>query len=194
MNTSLRRTTVGSLTAIALCGGAVVASNATTTPDAERVDDTITLAAQHDDTIGGDRTVAAASDDLPDAPSPSPSSSTSSSSSSSTSSSDDGPQVGHEDRGPRTVTREDDDRREIRTEVEHVGSQTYPAADAGTVTVARDGQVLTIVEVTEAAGWRAEVERSSGTEVEVTFRRDEQRVDFSAEIESQWVKVRVRER
>jgi hypothetical protein len=90
--------------------------------------------------------------------------------------------------------REEGGRREIRREVDHQATRTYPAADAGTVTVTRNGTSLTIDAADAAAGWNQHIERSSGREVEVTFRRDGRRVDFKAEIEGNFVKVGVRER
>jgi hypothetical protein len=99
-----------------------------------------------------------------------------------------------EDRPPRREVREDDDRREVREEVQHAGTQTYPVAQAGAVTVTREGGSLTVTGVTPSPGWTHQVERSSGYEVEVTFRSDGQRVDFDAEVEHDRVKTRVRER
>jgi hypothetical protein len=99
-----------------------------------------------------------------------------------------------EDRPPRTEVREDTDRRETRSEVLHTGSETYAAAAAGNVTVRRDGNTLTVTGVSPSSGWSERIERSSGTEVEITFRRDGRRVDFKAEIEGDRVEVRVRER
>jgi len=99
-----------------------------------------------------------------------------------------------EDRPPRTEVREKDGRREVRREVEQQGTQTYPAADAGTVTVTRNGPRLTIDTADAAPGWNHDIERASGREVEVTFRRNGRRVDFKAEIEGTFVKVGVRER
>jgi hypothetical protein len=100
----------------------------------------------------------------------------------------------HEDRPLRSDVREDDGRREVRTEVDHVGIQVYRAATAGTVTVARDGATLSITDVNPAEGWSYVVERSSGYEVEVTFRSAGERIDFAAEIEHDRLKIRVRER
>jgi hypothetical protein len=99
-----------------------------------------------------------------------------------------------EDRPPRTEVREDTDRRETRSEVVQAGSETYAVAAAGNVTVRRDGNTLTVAGVSPSSGWGERVERASGTEVEVTFRRDGLRIDFKAEIEGDRVEVRVRER
>jgi hypothetical protein len=99
-----------------------------------------------------------------------------------------------EDRPSRSEVRQDDDRRETRNEVVHDGTETYAAANAGTVTVARDGTTLAISDVTTSPGWTVHVERTTGREVEVTFRRAGERVDVNAEIEHDRVKLRVRER
>jgi hypothetical protein len=99
-----------------------------------------------------------------------------------------------EDRPSRREVRQDDDRRETRDEVVHDGTQTYAAANAGTVTVARDGTTLAISDVTTSPGWTVHVERTTGREVEVTFRRAGERVDIEAEIEHDRVAIRVRER
>lgn len=99
-----------------------------------------------------------------------------------------------EDRPLRHEVREDRDRREVRSETRQTGSHTYPVAQAGSVTVARHDAALTVTAVVASPGWTSHVERSNGVEVEVTFRRDGQRVDFRAEFEHDRVKTRVRER
>jgi len=99
-----------------------------------------------------------------------------------------------EDRPLRHEARRDEDRLETRRESLHVGTQRYVVARGGSVTVRREGGTLTIVDVDAAPGWVPSIERSNGYEVEVTLRRAGERIDFSAEIEHDRVKTRVRER
>jgi hypothetical protein len=68
------------------------------------------------------------------------------------------------------------------------------AGDAGSVTVVSDGASLSILTTTSNPGWRVEVERAAGREVEVTFRSGELRVDVHVEIEDGQIRERVRTR
>jgi hypothetical protein len=72
--------------------------------------------------------------------------------------------------------------------------RTITAGDAGTVLVAVDGGQLRLVAANPSAGWRVEVERGVGREVEVTFRSGSIRVDVHVELEDGQVRERVRVR
>ena len=71
---------------------------------------------------------------------------------------------------------------------------TYQAGDGGTVTIASDGAILTIVSVDPADDWTTEIEVSAGREVEVDFRNGIRRIQFNAELEDGEVRIRVRDR
>src|SRR5688500_16396729 len=71
---------------------------------------------------------------------------------------------------------------------------THPVLAAGTVTVALEGAVLRVVDVRTNAGWTNNVERGLDREVEVTFRRGNERVDFNAELEDGQVRIRISDR
>lgn len=171
MRTNAIRTTLATFAVVAVAAGTAYAAGSFGDDDPPAP---VQLGVATDS--GGDL----AGDDASDDPRPTPSPESS-----------DGTQ---EDRPPRSEVREDDGRREVRTEVDHVGEQTYRAAAAGTVTVSRDGASLSITDVDPTDGWSHRVERGSGYEVEVTFRRAGERIDFDAEIEHDRVKIRVRER
>jgi hypothetical protein len=79
------------------------------------------------------------------------------------------------------------------TSVESASSTTHAAGEAGTVTIARDSNGLTVVSVDPADGWSTEIEVSAGREVEVDFRSGMRRIQFDAELEDGQVRVRVRE-
>ncbi len=72
------------------------------------------------------------------------------------------------------------------------GTRVVNAAGAGTVTVASLNGRLELVDASPVAGWTVEVEQASGTEVEVDFRRGEQRVQVNVEIEDGAIRERVR--
>ncbi len=74
------------------------------------------------------------------------------------------------------------------------GTTVHEAGAAGTVTVLREGDVLTVTEVNPNDGWTFEVEQATGREVEVKFLSGNTRVDFNAELEDGEVRVRVRTR
>lgn len=59
----------------------------------------------------------------------------------------------------------------------------YTIADAGTVTVTRDGDRLVLGEVSPAPGWTAEEIDVEDDEIEVEFRGDGIELDFEAEID-----------
>jgi hypothetical protein len=63
---------------------------------------------------------------------------------------------------------------------------------AGTVTYVEDGASLIVVRATHADGWRAEVERAVGREIEVDFRSATSRVKVDIELEDGQVRERVR--
>ena len=71
-------------------------------------------------------------------------------------------------------------------------TQTFAASNAGSVTIRRDGGTLTVISANANAGFVGEVERGTGTEVEVQFANGSVRVDFNAELEDGAVRVRVR--
>ena len=73
-------------------------------------------------------------------------------------------------------------------------TQSFVAANAGTVTVRRDGGSLIVLAVNANPGWVTEVEQGAGIEVEVNFENGSARVDFNAELEDGAVRVRVRVR
>ena len=70
----------------------------------------------------------------------------------------------------------------------------FGAGAAGEVTVSSDGAALTIDSVATNTGWTAEIEVSTGREVEVNFRSGQDRIDFDAELEDGAIRVRVRDR
>ncbi|MCZ2858160.1 hypothetical protein [Blastococcus sp. VKM Ac-2987] len=59
----------------------------------------------------------------------------------------------------------------------------YAVADAGTVTVTRNGDRLVLGQVAPAAGWETESVEEEDREIEVEFRGDGIELDFEAEIE-----------
>ena len=67
------------------------------------------------------------------------------------------------------------------------------AKDAGSVTVASDGSQLRIVGTSANPGWKVEIERGSGHEVEVQFENGARRIDVNAELEDGEIRSRVRE-
>jgi len=71
---------------------------------------------------------------------------------------------------------------------------TRDAAGVGTVTVAASGLSVRLVGSTATQGWSAVVERSSGQQVEVSFRGPEGRVDVHAEVDDGQLRIRVRDR
>jgi hypothetical protein len=73
-------------------------------------------------------------------------------------------------------------------------TRTIDAAGAGTVVVAREGNQLTLISATPAAGFTAEVEQAAGAEIEVDFRMAGQRVQVNVEIEDGAIRERVRAR
>ena len=68
------------------------------------------------------------------------------------------------------------------------------AGDAGSITVVSDGTTLGLLTTNSNAGWRVEVERSAGREIEVTFRAGALRVDVNVELEDGRIRERVRTR
>ena len=70
----------------------------------------------------------------------------------------------------------------------------YEVGNAGTVTIAKDGSVLSVASVNQAPGWVIEIETASGREVEVDFRNGDTRVQFNAELEDGQIRVRAVER
>ena len=71
-------------------------------------------------------------------------------------------------------------------------TQTFAAGDAGSVSVRSDAGTLTVLSANANPGFTSEVERGTGTEVEVQFANGAVRVDFNAELEDGAVRVRVR--
>ncbi len=70
--------------------------------------------------------------------------------------------------------------------------RSFAAAEAGTVTYAVNGATLTLVDAAPAAGWRVEVERASGIELDLDFRSGTRRVQVDVEFEDGGVRERVR--
>ena len=95
---------------------------------------------------------------------------------------------------PEADDGEADDRDETPVDLADGATQTFPAGDACSVTVHRDGNVLSVVSVTTSPGFASEVEQGTGAEVEVKCESGTTRVDFNAEIEDGSVQVEVRER
>ena len=75
-----------------------------------------------------------------------------------------------------------------------MGTFTYSAGAAGSVTVSSNGTTLTVVSVSPASGWTPEVETASGPQVEVTFENGNDRIDFKAEINNGQIVTEVRVR
>ena len=67
------------------------------------------------------------------------------------------------------------------------------AKDAGSVTVASDGSQLRVVGTSANPGWKVEIERGTGREVEVQFENGARRIDVNAELEDGEIRARVRE-
>jgi hypothetical protein len=65
----------------------------------------------------------------------------------------------------------------------------YRVADAGTVTVVRDGGRLVLADVEPATGWAAAVDHADGREVEVELRRGGEALDLEVELEDGLVAV-----
>lgn len=65
----------------------------------------------------------------------------------------------------------------------------YRVADAGTVTVVRDGGRLVLADVEPATGWAAAVDHADGREVEVEMRRGGEALDLEVELEDGLVAV-----
>jgi hypothetical protein len=72
--------------------------------------------------------------------------------------------------------------------------RTFAAGDAGSVLVQVDGASMQLLTASPNQGWRVEVERGAGREVEVTFRSGSLRVDLNLELEDGEIRVRVRTR
>ncbi len=89
---------------------------------------------------------------------------------------------------------EADDRDETPVDLADGATQTFPAGDACSVTLHREGNVLSVVSVNTNPGFASEVEQGSGVEVEVKCDNGTTRVDFNAEIEDGAVEVGVRVR
>jgi hypothetical protein len=71
-------------------------------------------------------------------------------------------------------------------------TQTFAAADAGSVTISRGADTLTVLDVTTNPDWSSAIRMGTGIEVEVVFLNGPTRVEFSAEIENGTVNVKVR--
>lgn len=103
-----------------------------------------------------------------------------------------------DDSVPADETRVDGDRTETRQflDVPDGDTQTFAAGPAGTVTITRAGNVLSISAVSPNSGWTvAEQEQAAdGHEVEVKLVNGGVEVKFDAEIEDGMVRVRVRQR
>lgn len=62
------------------------------------------------------------------------------------------------------------------------GGTTYEVGNAGTVTVAANGDVLSVTATTATDGWTARVDHAQGREVEVRFTNGTRGVEFDAEL------------
>lgn len=71
-------------------------------------------------------------------------------------------------------------------------TRSFAAGDAGTVTYQVDGRMFTLISAAPAAGWRVEVERASGFELDLDFRSGSVRVQVDVEFEDGGVRERVR--
>jgi hypothetical protein len=72
--------------------------------------------------------------------------------------------------------------------------RTVAAGEAGSVEVAVEGGTLRLLATSPAAGWRVEVERGAGHEVEVQLASGSRRVDLHVELEDGRLRERVRVR
>lgn len=63
------------------------------------------------------------------------------------------------------------------------GDGVYAVADAGTVTMIREGDEVTLDDVRALEGWEAETVADSDREVEVEFRGEDTEIDFEAEFD-----------
>ena len=72
--------------------------------------------------------------------------------------------------------------------------RTFAAGDAGSVLVQVDGASMQLLTASPNQGWRVEVERGAGREVEVTFRSGSLRVDLNLELEDGQIRARIRTR
>jgi hypothetical protein len=73
------------------------------------------------------------------------------------------------------------------------GHRSLPTV-GGTVTYTVDGGTLSVASAVPSSGWSAEVEQSSGREIEVDFRSGTRRVQVNIEFEDGQVRERVRVR
>ena len=73
-------------------------------------------------------------------------------------------------------------------------TRTVSAGDAGSITVAVEAGGLRLTGTAPHAGWRVEVERESGREIEVQFTTGTRRIDVNVELEDGQVRERVRVR
>ena len=73
-------------------------------------------------------------------------------------------------------------------------THSFEAGDAGTVTYRVDGGVLTLIDATPNPGWRVDVERVAGREIDLDFRSGLRRVQVDVEFEDGGVRERVRPR
>lgn len=71
-------------------------------------------------------------------------------------------------------------------------TRSFAAGEAGTVTYRVDGNSFTLISATPAAGWRVEVERATGFELDLDFHSGSVRVQVDVEFEDGGVRERVR--
>ena len=95
---------------------------------------------------------------------------------------------------PEADDDEVDDRDETPVDLADGATQTFPAGDACSVTLHRNGNVLSVVSVNTNPGFASEVEQGMGAEVEVKCDNGATRVDFNAELEDGVIAVGVRVR
>ncbi|MEO2124779.1 MAG: hypothetical protein ABGX65_01055, partial [Acidimicrobiales bacterium] len=75
-------------------------------------------------------------------------------------------------------------------------SQTFDVLEVGTVTIGRgDDAQLAVLETTTTTGWAVSIDQAEEPgEVSVTFRNNDDRVDFKASVEDGQLRIRVRDR
>jgi hypothetical protein len=100
-----------------------------------------------------------------------------------------------EEAPPQTETAPDDDAGDASAQrgcrdLDRTG--TIDMAGAGSVRLSRQGGRLSVSQVRPDEGWRAEVERDDdGDEIEVDFRRGDEKVELEAEIDDGRLEVEV---
>ncbi|MCC6237424.1 MAG: hypothetical protein IT299_07605 [Dehalococcoidia bacterium] len=96
--------------------------------------------------------------------------------------------------GTPVIVREEDDRTRLEFTDVTVGTNTFAAGVAGSVTISNDRSALALVGVNPSAGWTYSVDSVSPREIEVDFRGAGGRIRFNAELEDGQVRIRTETR